>query len=334
MQYRRVGNTDITVSAVGIGCARLGGVFSVLSRADTVRLVADAVERGISFFDTADMYSQGESETLLGEALAAHRHRVVIATKVGYTLPAQGRAVARVKPLLRPLLKRLGVRRSMVPAAARGALAQNFSSDYILEAAHRSLKRLRTDYIDVYQLHSPPSDVLSSGDFLEPLEKLRRQGKVRCYGVACQNVADALMCLRYPELATVQVAINLLDQEGIASTLAAARAAELGVIARQCFASGLLTRSANAAVDEMMHDPAEREAKRRAIETYAAVADRFGRTLPELAVQFVLGQQAVSTVLLGIRLSEHLDSGLRYAASAPLSEEELTVLAHLALTSC
>src|SRR5260370_3491910 len=103
MQYRRFGTTALTTSAVGFGCARIGGVFQDSSRTEIVALLRRALGEGITFFDTADMYAQGESERLVGEAFRNDRDRVVIASKFGYRLPAQKQLINQVKPLLQPL---------------------------------------------------------------------------------------------------------------------------------------------------------------------------------------------------------------------------------------
>src|SRR5438132_943580 len=109
MELRRFGSTELRVSSLGVGCARIGGIFQK-DPAAFVELLQRAVAEGINFFDTADMYSQGESEELLGRALRGQRDRVVIATKGGYVLPAQRRLLGRIKPLVRPLIRWLKIR--------------------------------------------------------------------------------------------------------------------------------------------------------------------------------------------------------------------------------
>src|SRR3954453_14648678 len=101
MRNRPFGKTDLSVSELGFGCARIGGVFEGASRGQSIALLQRALDVGITFFDTADMYSQGESERLVGAALAGRRSRAVIATKFGYVLPAQKQLVQRIKPMLR-----------------------------------------------------------------------------------------------------------------------------------------------------------------------------------------------------------------------------------------
>src|SRR6478752_4571743 len=104
MKRRRFGSTDLEVSEFGFGCARIGGIFQK-DPAGFVELLGAAYDAGINFYDTADMYSQGESEQLLGRTFRKRRDKIVIATKAGYCLPAQRKLIARIKPLARPLIR-------------------------------------------------------------------------------------------------------------------------------------------------------------------------------------------------------------------------------------
>src|SRR5580693_1828325 len=165
VRLRAFGKTDLTVSEVGFGCARIGGIFQSDSRA-FLNLLSEARDAGINFFDTADMYSQGESEALVGRAFRRSRDRVIIASKAGYRLPGRRMFVARLKPLLRPVIKLLKLRRGQVPATVSGALSQEFSPDYLRRAVEGSLRRLRTDYLDLLQLHSPSAQVVERGDWV------------------------------------------------------------------------------------------------------------------------------------------------------------------------
>src|SRR5215208_6572419 len=118
MRYRPFGSTDLTTSEIGFGCARIGGMFSPGSRTDVMALLRRAFDSGVTFFDTADMYTQGESERIVGEAFRRDRSRVVIATKFGYRVPAGKRLISRVKPMVRPFVRRLGLKTSPVRAAS------------------------------------------------------------------------------------------------------------------------------------------------------------------------------------------------------------------------
>lgn len=324
MDLRRFGATDLTVSEIGFGCARLGGVFQSVSQADMLRTLQRALDAGITFFDTSDMYCQGESEELLGRAFRGRRGRVVLASKTGYCLPARRKLVSKVKPLLKPVIRRLGISRRALPSGASGALTQDFSPAYIVQAVEHSLRRLRTDYLDLYQLHSPPPEVLESGDFLAPLMKLQREGKIRYFGVSCETTADALICLRYPDIASLQMRLSLLDQTALETAVPRARERGVALIARECFAGGLLTKSLeNLGLEAIIPDATAREAKRDEIQSYAHLAEQSSRSLPELALQFVRGVEGVCVTLLGMRTETQLSANLRLLAADPLSAREI-----------
>ncbi|MCL4542009.1 MAG: aldo/keto reductase, partial [Chloroflexi bacterium] len=257
VRYHPLGKTGSQVSLIGLGCARFGGIFAPKSKTEYVQLIHQAIAEGITLFDTADMYAQGESEQILGDALHGHRQSVLISTKVGYCLPAQRYVASALKPLLRPVLQALHLRRTSLPTALRGLPTQNFSPTYIITAAEQCLRRLQTDYIDLLLLHSPPAAVLASGEFLEPLETLRAQGKVRYLGVSCESTTDAFTCLSYPQLSVLQVRVSLLDQSAATKLLPRSSAQGLGIIARECFAGGLLAKAPHQRdLDTFISDPA------------------------------------------------------------------------------
>src|SRR5258705_7312817 len=210
MERRRFGKTDLAVSTIGIGCARLGGIFQG-DRSGYMDLLSSALDAGINFFDTSDMYSQGESEQLLGRAFRGRRDRVVLATKAGYCLPAQRRLIARIKPIARPIIRMLGIKRESLPSAVVGAPTQDFSPAYLVRAIDGSLKRLRTDRIDLFQLHSPPAEVVRRGDWAEALDAMKREGKIRYYGVSCDTAEAALAALDFAGVSSLQIQISLLE---------------------------------------------------------------------------------------------------------------------------
>jgi aryl-alcohol dehydrogenase-like predicted oxidoreductase len=324
MRYRPFGKTNLSVSELGFGCARIGGVFQRAGRVETVALLRSALDAGITFFDTADMYSQGESERLVGDAFAGHRHQVVIATKFGYVLPAPKRLVQRIKPLLRPLVTRLRLRQSQLSARVRGGLAQqDFSPEYIRAAVEASLRRLKTDYIDVYQLHDPPLDLLNRGDFIEPLERLREEGKIRFWGVAGQQPEHALAALQAAHIDSVQVGLSALEQAALDEVIP--RAAERGVaiIARQPFASGLLTRRIDTLrLEDIDYEPEVAARKRAQIQAFAAFAERSGRSRQEMALTFSLASPRISVIVLGVSRADQLEVALRALEAPPLSAAE------------
>jgi aryl-alcohol dehydrogenase-like predicted oxidoreductase len=325
VKYRTFGSTGMLISEIGFGCARLGGIFQTGPRSATIRTIRAAHESGITFFDTSDLYSQGESEELLGEALAERRHDVVIASKVGYVLPTRRRLLAGLKPLVRPVIRALGLKRGALAIAAGGRLQQDFSPGHIVRAVEDSLRRLRTDYLDLYQLHSPPEAVLRSGEFLEPLEMLKRQGKIRFYGVSCETTVDGKICLRYPEISSVQLRASVIAQAALAEVVPDAACKGVAVIARECLGGGLLANETAAAIaargDELLA---------RRLSAHTAAARESGRTLAESALHFVLATPGVSSALLGMRSEEQLLSNLRDLRRPPLTEAEFTSLRAIA----
>ena len=325
MRYRQFGNTGLTVSEIGLGCARIGGFFQHTSRQELVRLVRKAFDDGITFFDTADMYTAGESESILGEAFQGIRERVVITSKGGYVLPAPKNLVKHIKPMVRPLIVRLRLKRRLVHSSLSGAVSQqDFSGTYLTKAVEASLRRLRTDYIDVYQLHAPSPEVLGRGEFVETLEKLRVQGKIRHWGVAGDHPEHALSSLHaFPSLEAVQVGLSVLEQAALDRAIPCAASRGVGVIARQVFASGWLTRAPESViVAHLDADPQTAQRKFEQLLAYASLAQSCSRSPAELALQFSLAQQGVSVVLVGISRQTQLGEIVVAAGAPPLSHEE------------
>jgi aryl-alcohol dehydrogenase-like predicted oxidoreductase len=314
MKFVAFGRTGITVSEIGFGGSRLGGFFADKhSTAEALDVLRKALDCGITFYDTADMYAQGESESLIGKAFRGRRDQVILATKGGYCLPAQRNLLKSIKPLVRPIVKALGLKRARLPAGMSGSLSQDFSPAYLTRALERSLKRLGTDYADLYQLHSPGAPFMRSnafGEALQTLEKLKGQGKIRFYGVATEEPQDAPFCLSAPGISAVQLAFGVLDPEALdQGTLAAAGERGLAVIARGCFAGGLLKDGINqAATPRWQH-----------IQDLHARSKSMGRSLLDVALQFCRGTPMVSVTLLGMRTANHLSENLRYIQADPLS---------------
>jgi len=317
MKLNTFGNTGLQVSEIGFGGSRIGGVFAGKnSGAEALRVLRDSLDAGITFYDTADMYSQGESEVLIGQAFRGRRAQVVIATKGGYALPARRNLIKRVKPLVRPIVQALGLKRARLPSGISGALSQDFTPSYLTRALEASLKRLQTDYVDLYQLHSPRPPFMQSpafGEALETLAKLKQQGKIRFYGVATEVPEDAPYCVSTPGIASLQVSFGLIDPEALdQGTLASARERGLGVIVRGCFAGGLLkeglTREQLAAATP----------KWERILALRSLSTKLGRSALDLAFQYCRGTPGVSVTLLGMHADRHLRDNLRYAQAPEL----------------
>jgi aryl-alcohol dehydrogenase-like predicted oxidoreductase len=308
IRTRRLGRTDLNVSEFGLGCARIGGIFK-REPAEFVSLLSAAFDAGITFFDTADIYSQGESETLLGRAFRGRRRdQVVIATKAGYVLPSRRRLVARVKPLVRPVIRLLGLTRRHVPGAVSGSLHQDFSPSHLRRAVEGSLRRLRTDRLDLFQLHSPPFGIVVEGGWIEALEALKAEGKIRHFGVSCDSAEAAQAALGHTGVSSVQLAINLLDRWAV-PVLPRAHEQGVGVIARECLANGLLVKDASALdIKKYTQSDDEATAKTRQIELYRKAAAERGLTPTQLALQFVSHLEGVSVSLVGVSSLDQLNS--------------------------
>jgi aryl-alcohol dehydrogenase-like predicted oxidoreductase len=321
MRYRQLAGTDLEVSELGVGCARLGGLFYKSTEAETIALLQSAFDSGVSFYDTADLYAQGESERLLGKAFAGCRDKVVIASKVGYSLPTQRRFVDRIKPVARPIVRRLRVLRRLSSDRVRGSLTQDFSPDAITAALEGSLARLQTDYLDLYMLHGVPEgnwDVT-----LESLERAKARGLVRYYGVSCASIEDAVLCLTRPQLSALQVGVSLLHPEG-AALVADAPHRGFGIVARQCYASGLLSRPS--AETDFRGQPADRLPR---VQAFERLAEANERRLPELAFKFVNELPGVGVTLVGVRTQSHLDDAMAFLEARPLSDAERAALTAL-----
>ncbi len=323
MDYRTFGHTDLKVSEMGLGCQSIGGGLYFKDDPEALKTLLMAFDRGVNFFDTADYYSQGNSERLIGRAFKGNRDRVIIATKAGTVYSAVGGTALRLRPLLRPvrwLLQPMKIPFHLMRASQK---RKDFSDRHLTEAVHQSLKRLQTDYIDLFQLHKPDSNLIDKGDFLGTIEKLKAQGKVRYYGISCATVDDALLCLRHAEISSVQVTINLLEQEAITKCLPIAKEKNIAVIIRNPRAQGHLTDSLSDITGETYarNQTEFREKQDQARRFLFLVGE--GRTLAQAALRFVLRLEGVSAVIPRALDREQLEENLGALDAPPLTDEDL-----------
>jgi aryl-alcohol dehydrogenase-like predicted oxidoreductase len=328
MQFTEFGKTGMHLSKIGFGGSRIGGVFADRnSHKEALVVLRKALDSGITFYDTANIYSQGESESLIGAAFRGRRDQVILATKGGFCLPARGNVVRRIKPLVRPIVQALGLKRTQLPSGISGTLVQDFSASHLTKALEGSLKRLRTDYIDLYQLHSPRAPFLQSGNFgesLEALERLKAQGKLRFYGIATEVPEDVPFCLSAPGISSIQLGFGLLDLEALdQGILAAAEARGLGIVARGCFGGGLLK--------DDLKDAQLKAAtlKWQRILALRSLSKTMGRSVLDLAYQFCRSTPSIGVTLIGMRVEEHLRQNLQYYAAPGLNAEEYLALRNL-----
>jgi aryl-alcohol dehydrogenase-like predicted oxidoreductase len=291
MESRAFGQTGLTVSVLGMGCARLGSAVSREADRDAERAVERALELGITFFDTADVYGRGRAETILGRAIRRSRADAVIATKCG---------------LLRTPATFFNALRSSPGGTAVGILKERrkhreYSPAYIERAVEKSLRRLGRDGIEVLLLHSPPRPVLEDASFMDAFWRLKEAGKVRACGVSVRGgpdgIGDTLAALEISGLDCVELELNICAKDAVATALPAASERGLAVIARQPFASGALLR------------------------------DGSGRSPGVVAacLQFALSAPGVSVVIPGMTRPEHVSANIEGAA-APLPEGALDEL--------
>ena len=235
MERRKFGTNDLTTSALGMGCSRLGSFLSKGSDKEAVAAVELAVERGITYFDTADIYAQGDSERLLGKALRGKREKVLVATKAGRRFSKQALISARLKVPIKFAMKLLpGLRRS-VGRARIAHISVNFTPEYLTAALEASLRRLGTDRVDVFMLHSPPADVLADGELFKRLGNLTVQGKVRCLGVSLEDISHAPLAARLPGIGAIQLPIGQSHKAALHAVLPELSARGIAVVGREVF---------------------------------------------------------------------------------------------------
>jgi aryl-alcohol dehydrogenase-like predicted oxidoreductase len=235
MERRNFGTTGLTSSALGMGCSRLGSFLSAGGRREAVATINLAVERGINFFDTSDIYAQGDSERYLGTALVDKRDRVILATKAGRRFSNRARIAARLKAPIRIAMRLLPALQGRVRAARAEHISFDFSPDYLTTALEASLKRLRTDWVDVFMLHAPPADVLTDEDLFYRLGRLKEQGKVRCLGVSVAEIAHARLAASLPGVRAIQLPIGRPQRAELGKLLPELAAQGVAVVGREVF---------------------------------------------------------------------------------------------------
>jgi aryl-alcohol dehydrogenase-like predicted oxidoreductase len=329
-ELRALGATGLKVSEIGFGCSSLGGVLDRRGEAENLRALDIAIDRGINFFDTADAYSMGRSEELLGQAIAGCRDKVVIATKGGSRFTPFWKTVVNARGLLTPLRKTLKPYKRYFNRVRHTQKQYDYSPSHLRKALEMSLRRLGTDYIDLYQLYNPTRPELEAGEFVDTLEKFKQEGKIRFYGISCRSADDALLCLRYQGVSAVQVVISLADQEALGGVVDELVASNVGIIVREPLAQGLLTAQKGRTLAE---ESARSDGEIRARKERAA---RFGfleqphRSLAQAAMQFALQVPGASSVLIGMDSPEQLEENLGALRAPPLSTTELRQIAQQA----
>ena len=294
MRYRKFGNTDLLVSEIGFGAWAIGGGAMIGNTAigwgdandeQSKMAIQRSLELGINFFDTADIYGLGHSEKLIGEELS-NKKDMIIATKVGNVSRDEQFAV-------------------------------DYSKEYILKACEASLKRLRRDTIDYYQLHSARVTHLQQGECLEAMELLQKQGKIRYWGISLNTFdpfPEAEFFINNKTGNGFQLVLNILNQKALA-IIKNASLVGYGIIARMPLQFGLLTGKFDQGISFSDNDHRKNRLTKEVVETANTALEpvwqlckKYGINKTQLALSYILSYDEVSTIIPGIRTSTHAES--------------------------
>jgi aryl-alcohol dehydrogenase-like predicted oxidoreductase len=303
MNCRIFGGTDMKVSEIGLGCWQLGGSdWGSIDEKSARQILTTAVESGINFFDTADVYGDGRSETLIGQFLKNRSDRIFVATKLGRT-------------------------GSLYP--------DKYSEGGLRRATEASLKRLGVEALDLTQLHCVPAKVMRQGDVFEWLRTLQDEGKIKHFGASVESMDEALLCLEQEGLVSLQIIFNLFRQRPITALFPQAQKKNVAIIVRLPLASGLLggklTRAST--FPENDHRNYNRDGRAFSVgETFAGLplekgvdlTDELralvpsGLTMAQMAQRWILDYAAVTTVITGASRPDQVASNASSSDLPPL----------------
>ena len=307
MDARILGRTQRKVSVVGLGCWQLGADWGDVSEHDALGVLSAAIESGVTFLDTADVYGDGRSEQLVGKALREH-DGLTVATKMG----------RRADPFV----------------------AEAYTLDAFRGWTDRSRRNLGVDTLDLVQLHCPPTAVYSDDRVYDALDTLVHEGVVAAYGVSVETVDEALTAIARPHVASVQIILNAFRRKPLERVLPAAIEAGVGIIARVPLASGLLSGKYDElttfAADD--HRTFNRQGEAFDVgETFSGVPFEVGvtaarelaaltpagATTAQLALRWIIDQPGVTTVIPGARNAEQARGNAAAADLEPLDADTM-----------
>ncbi len=287
MNYNILGNSNLDISEIAFGCMSLGN-----NATENENLIKQALDKGVNFFDTADLYQHGENETQLGRALQDRRSNAIIATKVGNQWRSDG-----------------------------SGWDWNPTPEYIMKAVDDSLRRLGTDYIDLYQLHGgtmeDPID-----DIIETFERLQHLGKIRYYGISSIRPNVIREYVHRSSISSVMMQYSLLDRRPEEEVFPLLEKYGVGVLARGSVAKGIL---AGKPAEPYLNYTTEDVSK------MAKVVARFSenkRTPAQTAICYVLGEPVVRAAVVGIRTPAQLEEAAGMPATTPLTSAERVLLGY------
>jgi aryl-alcohol dehydrogenase-like predicted oxidoreductase len=309
MQYCELGRTGWKVSALGFGSWAIGGTWGSVDDRESLAALNRAVELGVNFFDTADVYGGGRSERLLAKLRQQQRGKIYIATKVG---------------------------RGLYPHIAEGYNRAN-----LFAFVDRCLKNLSADTIDLLQLHCPPTEVYYMPEVFAVLDDLVKVGKIRYYGVSVEKIDEALKAIEYPNLQSVQIIFNMFRQRPAEIFFGEAKRRNIGVLARVPMASGMLTGkmtpASRFAPDDHRNYNRSGESFDRG-ETFSGVDYMVGlqaveelkticpagMSMAQFALRWILMFDAVTCAIPGAKRPSQVDENFAAADLAPISDDTMT----------
>ena len=307
MKTRELGKAGYSIGEIGLGCWQFGGDFGDMEEETAFSIMTTAVENGVNFFDTADVYGTGRSEDLIGRFIKECSHPITVATKFG---------------------------------RADGVYPDKYSQDNLRRAVEASLTRLRVESLDLLQLHCIPTEVLREGAVFDWLRQLKQEGLIKEFGASVESVEEGLICLKQDELFSLQVIFNIFRQKLVSELLPQAKSQGVGIIARLPLASGLLTGkfSANTTFVATDHRNFNRDGKFFNVgETFAGLPFAAGielvqmikeiEILPrdismaQLALRWILDHDAVSVIIPGASSPQQVTENATLSNIPPLNQE-------------
>jgi aryl-alcohol dehydrogenase-like predicted oxidoreductase len=314
MHFRKLGKTNFDVSEVSLGAWQIGGAWGDVSDASAEQVLHAAIEQGINFIDTADVYGDGRSERFIAKVLVETGADVIVATKAG---------------------------RRLSPHVADGYNRGNLTA-----FVERSLKNLRREALDLVQLHCPPTEVYYRPEVFAVLDDLKQEGKIRHYGVSVEKVEEAIKATEFPGVATVQIIFNIFRQRPKDLFFGLAKERDVGVLVRLPLSSGLLSGKINrdtafAADDHRKFNRNGEQFDRG--ETFSGVdfdvaldaVDEIRRLVPEgvtmanFALRWILDHETVSCVIPGARNEQQVTQNVAASDLPSLKPQQAKALADL-----
>ena len=309
MKYRLLGKTEFKISELSLGTWQVGGRWGEPFRYENADAILNkAIDEGINFIDTADIYNEGRSEQAIGRVLRAHSERIYVATKCG----------RRLNP----------------------HTSEAYQPDVIRKFVEHSLKRMQLETLDLIQLHCPPTPVYYRPEIFEVFEELQKEGKILHMGVSVEKVEEALKAIEYPNVTTVQIIFNMFRQRPSELFFKEAAQRNVGVIVRVPLASGLLTGTYSQSTQFGSGDHRNFNRNGEAFdkgetfsgidyETGLQVVDKIKKSFPNqqnlalIALRWVLMFDEVSCVIPGASKTEQLLINLRATEMPDLTSDEM-----------